>query len=114
MTLRGADASSIVLARGVARRLHASALLLPLVLHPRLPARRRASASLNLDFFTQLPKPVGETGGGMANAIVGTLIAGRRSRALLGLPSACCAGVYLAEYGHTPARLDACASAPTC
>ena len=29
--------------------------------------------SLNLDFFTKLPKPVGETGGGMANAIVGSL-----------------------------------------
>src|SRR5580704_15128589 len=29
--------------------------------------------SLNLNFFTQLPKPVGETGGGMANAIVGSL-----------------------------------------
>ena len=29
--------------------------------------------SLNWDFFTQLPKPVGETGGGMANAIVGSL-----------------------------------------
>jgi phosphate transport system permease protein len=31
-------------------------------------------SSLNLDFFTKMPKPVGETGGGMANAIVGTLI----------------------------------------
>ena len=31
-------------------------------------------SSLNLDFFTQLPKPVGESGGGMANAIVGTVI----------------------------------------
>ena len=30
--------------------------------------------SLNLDFFTHMPKPVGEPGGGMANAIVGTLI----------------------------------------
>ena len=30
--------------------------------------------ALNLDFFTQMPKPVGEAGGGMANAIVGTLI----------------------------------------
>ena len=33
--------------------------------------------ALNLDFFTQMPKPVGEAGGGMANAIVGTLIADR-------------------------------------
>jgi phosphate transport system permease protein len=30
--------------------------------------------AINLDFFTQMPKPVGEPGGGMANAIVGTLI----------------------------------------
>jgi phosphate transport system permease protein len=30
--------------------------------------------AVNLDFFTQMPKPVGEPGGGMANAIVGTLI----------------------------------------
>ena len=34
----------------------------------------RASRPLNCDFFTQLPKPVGEAGGGMANAIVGTLM----------------------------------------
>jgi phosphate transport system permease protein len=54
--------------------------------------------SLNLDFFTQLPKPVGETGGGMANAIVGSmkllLLA-----ALMGLPVGLMAGVYLAEFG---------------
>ena len=34
----------------------------------------RASRSLSLSFFTEMPKPVGETGGGMANAIVGSLI----------------------------------------
>jgi phosphate transport system permease protein len=54
--------------------------------------------SLNFDFFTQLPKPVGETGGGMANAIVGSmkllLLA-----ALMGLPVGLMAGVYLAEFG---------------
>jgi phosphate transport system permease protein len=54
--------------------------------------------SLNLDFFTQLPKPVGETGGGMANAIVGSmkllLLA-----ALMGLPIGLMTGVYLAEFG---------------
>ena len=40
-------------------------------------------SSINWAFFTQLPKPVGETGGGMANAIVGTFVllgAGRRHR----------------------------------
>jgi ABC-type phosphate transport system permease subunit len=54
--------------------------------------------SLNWAFFTQLPKPVGETGGGMANAIVGSakllLLA-----ALIGLPIGLLSGVYLAEFG---------------
>jgi len=54
--------------------------------------------SLNLDFFTKLPKPVGETGGGMANAILGSLklllLAG-----VMGLPVGLLAGVYLAEFG---------------
>jgi phosphate transport system permease protein len=53
--------------------------------------------SLNLQFFTGLPKPSGETGGGMANAIVGSfkvlLVA-----TLIGVPSGFLAGVYLAEY----------------
>jgi phosphate transport system permease protein len=53
--------------------------------------------SLNWAFFTQLPKPVGETGGGMANAIVGSakllLLA-----ALVGVPIGFMAGVYLSEF----------------
>lgn len=53
--------------------------------------------SLNWDFFTKLPKPSGETGGGMANAIVGSgkvlLVA-----TLIGVPIGFLAGVYLAEY----------------
>src|SRR5579884_389393 len=53
--------------------------------------------SLNLAFFTKLPKPSGETGGGMANAIVGSakvlLLA-----TLVGVPVGFLAGVYLAEY----------------
>ncbi len=54
--------------------------------------------SLNWDFFTQLPKPVGEAGGGMANAIVGSLkLLGLA--ALIGLPIGLMAGVYLAEFG---------------
>ena len=61
--------------------------------------------SLNLDFFTKLPKPAGEPGGGMANAIVGSgkvlLVA-----TLLGVPIGFLAGVYLAEYsGRTFAFL---------
>jgi phosphate transport system permease protein len=55
-------------------------------------------ASLNLNFFTQLPKPVGETGGGMANAIVGSLKL-LLLAALMGLPFGLLAGVYLAEFG---------------
>lgn len=54
--------------------------------------------SLNWDFFTQLPKPVGETGGGMANAIVGSLKL-LFLAALIGLPVGLMAGVYLAEFG---------------
>jgi phosphate transport system permease protein len=53
--------------------------------------------SLNLDFFTKLPKPAGETGGGMANAIVGSgkviLLA-----TCIGVPVGFLAGVFLAEY----------------
>lgn len=53
--------------------------------------------SLSLDFFTQLPKPVGETGGGMANAIVGSAkILGMA--VVVGVPLGFLGGVYLAEY----------------
>lgn len=56
--------------------------------------------SLSWDFFTKLPTPVGEAGGGMANAIVGSgkliLLA-----TLFGIPIGFCGGVYLAEYGGT-------------
>jgi phosphate transport system permease protein len=54
--------------------------------------------SLNWAFFTQLPKPVGETGGGMANAIVGSLKL-LLLAAVMGLPVGLMAGVYLAEFG---------------
>ena len=54
--------------------------------------------SLNWDFFTQLPKPVGETGGGMANAIVGSLKL-LFLAAIMGLPIGLIGGVYLAEFG---------------
>src|ERR1700678_3524903 len=54
--------------------------------------------SLNWNFFTQLPKPVGESGGGMANAIVGSLKL-LMLAALMGLPVGLLAGVYLAEFG---------------
>lgn len=54
--------------------------------------------SLSWDFFTKLPKPVGESGGGMANAIVGSLKL-LLLAALMGLPIGLMAGVYLAEFG---------------
>lgn len=54
--------------------------------------------SLNWAFFTELPKPVGETGGGMANAILGSLKL-LLLAALIGLPIGLMAGVYLAEFG---------------
>lgn len=55
-------------------------------------------ASLNWAFFTQLPKGEGETGGGMANAIVGSLKL-LFLAAIIGLPVGLMAGVYLAEFG---------------
>jgi len=57
-------------------------------------------SSINLPFFTQLPKPVGEVGGGMANAIVGTLILLAQA-AVLGVPVGVLGGVYLSEYGSS-------------
>jgi phosphate transport system permease protein len=58
-------------------------------------------SGVDLNFFTKLPKPVGETGGGMANAIVGTikLVA---LASLLGVPVGLMGGIYLAEFGRGP------------
>ncbi|GAA3761903.1 phosphate ABC transporter permease PstA [Terriglobus aquaticus] len=59
----------------------------------------KGASSLNLAFFTKVPVPVGESGGGMANSIVGSgmilLVA-----SLMGIPLGIAAGVYLAEYGR--------------
>ena len=57
-------------------------------------------ASLNWAFFTRLPKAVGESGGGMANAIVGTFILLAQA-ALVGVPIGVLGGVYLSEYGSS-------------
>src|SRR4051794_16706979 len=55
-------------------------------------------SSINWAFFTQLPKPVGEPGGGMANAIVGTFTL-LGLAACVGVPAGVLGGVYLSEYG---------------
>ena len=59
----------------------------------------KGARHLSLDFFTKLPAPVGETGGGMANAIVGSgkllLLA-----CVVGVPIGFLGGVYLAEFGR--------------
>ena len=59
----------------------------------------KGASSLNLAFFTQLPKPEGEVGGGMANAIVGSgvLLA---IASCLGVPIGIGGGIYLAEFGR--------------
>jgi phosphate transport system permease protein len=59
----------------------------------------KGASSLNLAFFTQVPKPVGEPGGGMANAILGSgiLLALASS---IGVPIGIGGGIYLAEFGR--------------
>jgi phosphate transport system permease protein len=57
-------------------------------------------SSINLAFFTQLPKPVGEVGGGMGNAIAGTFILLAQA-AVIGVPVGVLGGVFLSEYGGT-------------
>jgi phosphate transport system permease protein len=56
--------------------------------------------SLNVAFFTHMPAPVGEPGGGMANAIVGTLILVGLG-ALFAIPIGIISGVYMSEYAGT-------------
>jgi len=59
----------------------------------------KGASSLNLAFFTHVPAPVGEAGGGMANAIFGSgIILGLAS--LMGIPIGIAAGVYLSEFGR--------------
>jgi phosphate transport system permease protein len=64
---------------------------------------KSGATSVTWDFFTQLPKPVGVVGGGMANAIVGSfelLVLA----SLIGVPIGVLGGVYLAEYGSARAN----------
>ncbi len=59
---------------------------------------REGATAIDWNFLTQLPKPTGESGGGMAHAIVGTLVL-LAMAACVGVPIGVMGGVYLAEYG---------------
>ncbi|MGI8477826.1 MAG: phosphate ABC transporter permease PstA, partial [Thermomicrobiales bacterium] len=59
----------------------------------------RGFGAINVAFFTKLPAPVGETGGGVANAIVGTLLIVGIA-AVIAIPIGLGAGTYLAEFGQ--------------
>jgi phosphate transport system permease protein len=59
----------------------------------------KGASSLNLAFFTEIPKPEGESGGGMANAILGSgILLGVAS--CLGIPVGIGGGIFLAEFGR--------------
>lgn len=59
----------------------------------------KGASSLNLNFFTKIPAPVGELGGGMANAIVGSAVLLALASAV-GVPIGIAAGIYLSEFGR--------------
>lgn len=59
----------------------------------------RGMGAIDWAFLTQTPKPVGETGGGMANAIVGSLVV-LGIASVIGVPFGVGAGIYLAEFGR--------------
>jgi phosphate transport system permease protein len=59
----------------------------------------RGGAALNISFFTKLPTPPGIAGGGLANAIIGTLVLAFLAIAI-GVPIGLLAGVYLSEFGQ--------------
>ncbi len=72
-------------------------VVLPLVL-VLVHLVREGVGAINFAFFTQLPKPVGEVGGGMANAIVGTFVL-LAIALVVGVPIGLLGGVFLSEYG---------------
>ena len=105
--LGATDAPARPRGRGLARRrgvsfvmvsltcLAAALAVVPLMVILAYLLKQGASA-LSVDFFTNMPQPVGEAGGGMANAIVGTLMLIGIASAV-GLPVGVGAGLYLAE-----------------
>jgi phosphate transport system permease protein len=60
----------------------------------------QGAQALSFEFFTNMPRPVGEPGGGMANAIVGTLMLTGLA-ALMAIPLGVVSGIYLSEYPGT-------------
>lgn len=72
-------------------------ILLPLVLI-FVHIVKMGFSSINLDFFTQIPKPTGETGGGMANGMLGSLVL-IGTASVIGLPVGIFGALYLVEYG---------------
>jgi phosphate transport system permease protein len=76
----------------------AAALVMVPLAHITWTLIARGLPGLTLGFFTHMPKPVGESGGGMANAIVGTLILVGLGT-LFALPVGVGTGLYLAEHG---------------
>jgi phosphate transport system permease protein len=66
----------------------------------------KGASSLNFAFFTHIPAPVGQDGGGMANSIVGSGII-LFLASLMGIPIGIAAGVYLAEFGRGKALATA-------
>jgi phosphate transport system permease protein len=104
-------ASQRVRVRGLARRRGTSVVMVALTCAAAALAivplvailvylLKQGAGALSIDFFTSMPRPVGEAGGGMANAIVGTLILIGIASAV-GLPIGIGAGLYLAERGGT-------------
>jgi len=73
------------------------AVLIPLVLI-FIHIIKMGFSSINLDFFTQIPKPTGETGGGMANGLAGSAILIVLA-STLGIPVGIFGAIYLTEYG---------------
>ena len=61
---------------------------------------KMGASSLSLDFFTQIPKPTGETGGGMANGLAGSALMIALA-SCFGLPVGILGAVYLTEFGGT-------------
>src|ERR1700753_989407 len=60
---------------------------------------KQGITSLNWNFFTKIPAPAGESGGGMANAIIGSGVI-LALASLIGIPVGIGAGIYLSEFGR--------------